>query len=333
MLYSLVLAAALSGAGPCALATTAEVEALLGAAAVDVPASEMGEETAPGCLWATAGRASEVKLTIWSQDELPVLDMPDAAAYFAKLHAEAVSSGRVMPLGGVGRAGVCVRSLPEGVGQGRRLDRGVEGRARDCVRLHGCDLARCAGVRRARGRAALGRASARRERVSASTLPPDRIDGDRFCRVRRACSKSSAARRGGAAGFGDEFQFKEGVRHGAQASSSVTVRAPALQRLSRSGTSVRRACPPSARRRSSAAVRRVGDALARFRASGPCRRSSRVRRRRLVSRATSAASAVAMPAAKPPPEQGTSTASNVTPIALASSTSSSPIVPWPAMTW
>lgn len=102
MLYSLVFAAALNGAGPCALATTVEVEAVLGAAAVDVPPSEMGEETAPGCLWATAGRASEVKLTIWSQDELPVLEMPDGATYFAKLHAEAVAGGRAMPLAGLG---------------------------------------------------------------------------------------------------------------------------------------------------------------------------------------------------------------------------------------
>ncbi len=103
MLYSFVLALALGGAlDPCALATTVEVETVLRAVAVDVPASEMGEETAPYCLWATAGRASEVKLAIWSQEELPVLDMPDAAAYFAKLHAEAVAGGRVMPLGGLG---------------------------------------------------------------------------------------------------------------------------------------------------------------------------------------------------------------------------------------
>jgi len=50
LLYSLVFAAALNGAGPCALATTVEVEAVLGAVAVDVPASELGEETAPSCV-------------------------------------------------------------------------------------------------------------------------------------------------------------------------------------------------------------------------------------------------------------------------------------------
>ncbi|MEQ1866890.1 MAG: hypothetical protein ABL996_19805 [Micropepsaceae bacterium] len=106
MFLSLILAAAVGGsvasANPCDAATSAEVESVLGGAIVPVPASEMGEETAPGCLWATEGRTMEIKLTIWSPEELPVLDMPDAAAYFAKLHAEAVSGGRVTPLGGVG---------------------------------------------------------------------------------------------------------------------------------------------------------------------------------------------------------------------------------------
>ena len=117
MLYSLVFAAALSSGGPCALATMAEVEAVLGAVAVDVPASEMGEETAPYCLWATAGRAMEIKLTIWSQDELPVLDMPDAAAYFATLHAEAVPGGRVMPLGGLGERAFASDLYPKASGK------------------------------------------------------------------------------------------------------------------------------------------------------------------------------------------------------------------------
>lgn len=117
MIHSLVLAAALSGAGPCALATAVEVEAMLGAVAVDVPASEIGEETAPYCLWATAGRASEVKLEIWSNEELPVLDMPDAEAYFAKLHAEAVPGGRVMPLGGLGERAFASDLYPKASGK------------------------------------------------------------------------------------------------------------------------------------------------------------------------------------------------------------------------
>ena len=94
--------AAFASPAPCDLATKIEVEQVLGGAAVAVPSSEIGEETAPMCLWATAGRTSEVKLTIWSQDELPVLDMPDAATYFLKLHADAVAATRVTPLAGLG---------------------------------------------------------------------------------------------------------------------------------------------------------------------------------------------------------------------------------------
>ena len=117
MLYCLVLAAALGGVGPCGLATAVEVEAVLGAGAVDVPASEIGEETASYCLWATAGRASEVKLTIWSNEELPVLDMLDAAAYFAKLHADAVSGGRAMPLAGLGERAFASDLYPRASGK------------------------------------------------------------------------------------------------------------------------------------------------------------------------------------------------------------------------
>ena len=117
MLHSLVLALVLSGADPCALATAAEAEVVLGAVAVDVPASEMGEETAPYCLWASAGRANEVKVTIWSEAELPVLDMPDAAAYFAKLHAQAVPGGRVMPLAGLGERAFASDLYPKASGK------------------------------------------------------------------------------------------------------------------------------------------------------------------------------------------------------------------------
>jgi hypothetical protein len=117
MIYSLVFAAALSGADPCALTTTVEVEAVLGAVAVDVPVSEIGEETAPYCLWATAGRASEVKLEIWSSEELPVLDMPDAATYFAKLHAEAAAGRRAMPLSGLGERAFASDLFPKASGK------------------------------------------------------------------------------------------------------------------------------------------------------------------------------------------------------------------------
>lgn len=99
---AVILSSAVAVANPCDVATSDEVETVLGDSIVPVPPSEMGEETAPSCLWATAGRSAEVKMTIWSQDELPVVDMPDAAAYFAKLHADAVAGGRVTPLGGLG---------------------------------------------------------------------------------------------------------------------------------------------------------------------------------------------------------------------------------------
>lgn len=119
MITSLFFAAVLTGAAvsPCDLATTDEIERVLRGSAVDVPASEMGEETAPYCLWATAGRAVEIKITIWSQDELPVLDMPDAAAYFMKLHSEAVASGRVTPLGGLGERAFAAGLYPKATGR------------------------------------------------------------------------------------------------------------------------------------------------------------------------------------------------------------------------
>ncbi|MFM9863624.1 MAG: hypothetical protein ACKVRO_08455 [Micropepsaceae bacterium] len=119
MMLSAVLAAALSAASvsPCDVATTDEAERVLGGAAVDVPASEMGEETAPYCLWATAERAAEIKLTVWGPDELPVLDMPDAGAYFLKLHSEATASGRVMPLGGLGERAFAADLYPKANGK------------------------------------------------------------------------------------------------------------------------------------------------------------------------------------------------------------------------
>ena len=78
MPYSTLLVLALSVAAPCDLASQAEIEKLLDAPIVAVPATEIGEETAPACLWATGQRQNEVKLTIWSEEELPVLNMLDA---------------------------------------------------------------------------------------------------------------------------------------------------------------------------------------------------------------------------------------------------------------
>jgi hypothetical protein len=119
MITSLFFAAVLTSAAvnPCDLATTDEIERVLRGSAVDVPASEIGEETASYCVWATAERAVEIKITIWGPDELPVLDIPDAAAYFAKLHAEAVASGRVTPLGGLGERAFAADLYPKATGK------------------------------------------------------------------------------------------------------------------------------------------------------------------------------------------------------------------------
>jgi hypothetical protein len=88
--------------GPCSLARDDEVLRVLRGAVVEVPADQMGEETAPYCLWATAGRKVEVKLTIWSRDELPVLNLTDAESYFVKLEAAFRGEGRVVALDGFG---------------------------------------------------------------------------------------------------------------------------------------------------------------------------------------------------------------------------------------
>ncbi len=119
MITSLFFAAVLTGAAvnPCDLATADEVHRVLGGSTVDVAPSEIGEETAPYCLWATAGYPAEIKLTVWGQDELPVLDMPDAAAYFMKLHSEAAASGRVTPLGGLGERAFAADLYPKATGR------------------------------------------------------------------------------------------------------------------------------------------------------------------------------------------------------------------------
>jgi hypothetical protein len=93
LIASIAFAAWLGGAavqpgGPCALATSVEAEKVLGAAAIDVPPDQIGEETAPTCLWATEGRRAEAKVTVWSADELPVLGLNDAASYFSQLRQQ-----------------------------------------------------------------------------------------------------------------------------------------------------------------------------------------------------------------------------------------------------
>ena len=94
--------AAFASEDPCALADVTDVERVLGGAIVPVPVEEIGEETAPYCRWATARRKAEIKVEIWSDAELPVLNMPDAESYFVKLEAEARSLPGFMPLDGFG---------------------------------------------------------------------------------------------------------------------------------------------------------------------------------------------------------------------------------------
>jgi len=74
--------------GPCELATRTEVLSLLGSAPVAVPPDQIGEETAPYCLWSSEGRRVEAKVTVWSANELPVLNLSDAESYFSKLREE-----------------------------------------------------------------------------------------------------------------------------------------------------------------------------------------------------------------------------------------------------
>ena len=94
MVFATIVAAWLGSAavepphGACSLATAAEAEKVLGATAIDVPPDQIGEETAPTCLWASEGRRAEAKVTVWSREELPVLGLPDAASYFSKLRQE-----------------------------------------------------------------------------------------------------------------------------------------------------------------------------------------------------------------------------------------------------
>ncbi len=102
MMLSAVLAAALSATAwvdPCEVTTAAEAERVLGEASLPVPPELMGEETAPSCIWATAQREKEVKISVWSGDELPVVGMKDAASYYAKMKADTTGAKEVAGLG------------------------------------------------------------------------------------------------------------------------------------------------------------------------------------------------------------------------------------------
>lgn len=88
LIVTLSLALTSTGVGPCAVATKAEVDRVLGASAVDVPPEEIGEETAPSCHWTDAKRQARVSVAIWGADELPVVGQATASDYFDKLRAD-----------------------------------------------------------------------------------------------------------------------------------------------------------------------------------------------------------------------------------------------------
>jgi hypothetical protein len=88
---------------PCDLATKAEVEYVLRGAAVDVPVSEIGEETAPYCLWTSARRDVRVKVAVWSKDEFPVLGLADAESHYRQMENLAGLFEEIIRLDGIGQ--------------------------------------------------------------------------------------------------------------------------------------------------------------------------------------------------------------------------------------
>lgn len=103
VLLSLMSAGAAFASDPCTLATKAEVKHALGGSIVPIPTSEIGEETAPYCVWATKAMERMIKIEIWSDAELPVLDLPNASAYYEKLKADNANDN-LLAIGDVGEA-------------------------------------------------------------------------------------------------------------------------------------------------------------------------------------------------------------------------------------
>lgn len=77
----------------CQLASPKTAAAVLGAPHKPLSPEEMGEETAPMCMWATADRRRSVKLQVWSKDELQVIGFYDAKSYFEKLQKDYAKNG------------------------------------------------------------------------------------------------------------------------------------------------------------------------------------------------------------------------------------------------
>jgi hypothetical protein len=99
LVAALSLALTSAVASPCDVATKAEVERVLGASAIDVPADEIGEETAPSCHWTDAKRYARVSVAIWGADELPVVGQTTAAGYFEKLKGDTREGRRIAGVG------------------------------------------------------------------------------------------------------------------------------------------------------------------------------------------------------------------------------------------
>jgi hypothetical protein len=83
----------------CELASTKTAAAVLGAPHKAMTPEELGEETAPMCMWATADRRRSVKLQVWSKDELQVIGIYDAKSYYEKLQKDYTQNGgKVKPI-------------------------------------------------------------------------------------------------------------------------------------------------------------------------------------------------------------------------------------------
>lgn len=85
----------------CELASTKSAAAVLGAPHKPLTPEELGEETAPMCMWATADRRRSVKLQVWSKDELQIIGIFDAKSYYEKLQKDySRNGGKVQPIDG-----------------------------------------------------------------------------------------------------------------------------------------------------------------------------------------------------------------------------------------
>lgn len=96
----------------CELASSKTAAAVLGAPHKPMSHEEMGEETAPMCMWATADRRKSVKLQVWSQTELQVIGIFDAQSYYDKLQKDYAKNGaKVQPISGTAQPGFYVENV------------------------------------------------------------------------------------------------------------------------------------------------------------------------------------------------------------------------------